>query len=78
MTVGIINNITGITIELNFLISRVWSDKYLAKAIIVNTLANSLGCKVKGKPILSQRYVPACNLPKNGRVTRIIPIKNKG
>ena len=55
----------------NFLISKLWSERYLAKDTTTIHLANSDGWKANGSPILIQRCVPAIVLNKNGTETRI-------
>ena len=57
----------------NRFIFNVWSERYLAKAITVKILANSLGWTANGKPTFNQRCVPACSESKKGRTTRTIP-----
>ena len=73
--VGIKTNIIGIITEVNFFILRVLSDKYLARAIVVNILANSDDWIERGRPKLSQRYVPAWDWLKKGKMTIRIPIQ---
>ena len=53
-------------------------DRYLASAIVVKTLANSLGWKLKGSPKSNHLYVLACEVPANGNKTIIMPKKYNG
>ena len=60
--------IGNINVE-NFFISRLWSERYFAKATTTIHFANSDGWKATGSPILIQRCVPAIVDNKNGTVT---------
>ena len=73
ITVGARPSKSGIIIDEKFFIFKLWSDRYLARAIMVKIFANSLGCTENGSPKSSHRNVPACGDPKNGSIIIIIP-----